>query len=170
MKAKITAFLHSLIMYDYILFGGVFIVFLLVIILAIVLRHKTGLSIFLVLISFAIFFLGPSVGYIQMHKFLFKNEVALQSQKKLEYLKAIVVRGTITNTSKFDFKSCKISASAYKVSGNKIKDFIYQLKPIVTTSIIQEDIKKAQSTDFKIIVEPFGYTKGYSISLGANCK
>ena len=58
MKAKITAFIDGLIIYDYILFGSVFALFILFIILAIVLRKKVALAVFLTLFSFIFLFVG----------------------------------------------------------------------------------------------------------------
>ncbi len=169
-KEKITVFMNELVIYDYILFGSVFILFLLFIILAIILRKKVGLSIFLIIFSFLILTLGPTLGYIKMHEYLFKNSCALVSQKRLSFTPAIVVNGTITNESKFDFSSCKITASAYKSSKNIIKKYIYPLKPLNKMSILEHNILKGQTKEFKIIVEPFTYPKDYNISIKASCK
>ena len=170
MKAKITAFIESLIMYDYILFGSVFILFILFIILGIMLRKKTGLAIFLILLAFSLLALGPTLGYIKMHEYLFKNSTVITSQKKLEFTKAVVVKGKLSNESKFDFESCNITAKAYKVSNNSWKNYIYQFKTIKKMSILEHDIKKGETIDFKIIVEPFTYAQDYNISVGADCK
>ncbi len=169
MKDKITAFIDGLIIYDYILFGSVFTLFILFIVLAILLRRKVKLAIFLSIFSFLILFVGPIVGYIQMHKFLFKNSITLTYQKKLNFTKAVVLKGILKNESKFDFKSCKITASAYKVSGNAIKDMIFPFKPFKKMSILEYDIKKGDVRGFKIIVEPFTYSKDFNISVGASC-
>ena len=170
MKIKIQNFIDGLIPYDYILFGSVLALFVLFIVLAILLRKKITLALFLVLLAFATFLLGPTLGYVAMHKFLFKNHTELISQKKLNFSQAVVVKGTITNDSNFDFKSCKITASAYKVTPNKYKNYIYKLKPFKKMSIFEKDIRKGETREFKIIVEPFTYTRDYNISLGANCK
>lgn len=170
MKEKILTFIHGLIEYDYVLFGAIFIVFLLFIVLSIIFRNKMGIAIFLFLLSIVVLFIGPPVGYIQMHKLLFKKETKLLSQKRLHFLDAIVVKGTLKNISEFDFSTCKVSASALKVSSNSLKNYIYKFKPIITTSVMIDDIKKQQSADFKIIVEPFSYTGDYNISLEASCK
>ena len=169
-KDKIIAFTEGLITYDYILFGSVFFLFLLFIILAIVLRKKVALSIFLILLSFSILILGPTLGYFKMHEYLFKNSTMLISQKRLSFTPAVVVNGTLINESKFDFSSCKITASAYKSSKNIIKKYIYPLKPLKKMSIIEENILKGQTREFKIIVEPFTYSKDYNISIKASCK
>ena len=170
MKAKITAYVDSLILYDYILFGAVFVLFILFIILGIVLRKKVGVAVFLTLFAFTILIAGPTLGYIKMHEYLFKNSTKLVSQKRLEFINAIVVKGSLTNESKFDFTSCKITASVHKKSKNSLKQYLYQFKPIQNMSIIEEDIQMAQTINFKIIVEPFTYSKDYNISLGAQCK
>lgn len=170
MKAKITSFIDGLIVYDYILFGSVLLLFILFIVLAIVLRKKLGLAIFFVLFAFSFLFLAPTVGYMQMHQYLFKNSLELTSQKKLNFTQAVVVKGTLTNESKFHFDDCRITASAYKVSGNMIKDMILPLNPFQKMSIVENNITIGDTRAFKIIVEPFYYTKDYNISLGASCR
>ncbi len=169
-KDKITAFIEGLITYDYILFGSVFTLFILFIILAIMFRRKMALSIFLILFSFTILTLGPTLGYIKMHEYLYKNSCKLVSQKKLSFTPAIVVNGTITNESKFDFSSCKITASVYKSSKNIIKKYIYPLKPLKEVSILEDNILKGETQKFKMIVEPFTYNKEYNISIKGSCK
>ena len=170
MKIKIQNFIDGLIPYDYILFGSVLVLFVLFIILAILVRKKITLAIFLVLLAFATFLLGPTLGYVAMHKFLFKNHTELISQKKLNFSQAVVIKGKITNDSNFDFRSCRITANVYKVTSNKYKNYIYKLKPFQKMSIFEKDIKKGQTREFKIIVEPFTYKRDYNISLGASCK
>ncbi len=170
MKIKIQNFIDGLIPYDYILFGSVLVLFVLFIVLAILVRKKITLAIFLVLLAFATFLLGPTLGYVAMHKFLFKNHTELISQKKLNFSQAVVVKGKITNDSNFDFRSCRITANVYKVTSNKYKNYIYKLKPFQKMSIFEKDIKKGQTREFKIIVEPFTYKRDYNISLGASCK
>ena len=170
MKHKILAFIDGLITYDYFLFAAVFVLFLLFIILGIVLRKKVVVALIFILLAFSILLLGPTVGYIKMHEILFKNSVELISQKRLEFTQAVVVKGKITNESKKDFKECYITASAYKVTSNKYKNYLKKLKPFQKMSIIQSDILVSQTREFKIIIEPFTYKYDYNISLGADCK
>ncbi|MEN8303939.1 MAG: DUF2393 domain-containing protein [Campylobacterota bacterium] len=169
-EEKITRFINELVVYDYILFGSIFALFLLFIILAIVLRKKIVLSMFLILFSFTILTVGPTLGYIKMHEYLYKNSCELLSQKRLSFTPAVVVNGTITNQSKFDFSSCKISATAYRSSKNIVKNYVYLLKPLKKRSILQENILKGETQEFKIIIEPFTYKKDYNISIKASCK
>jgi len=170
MKHKILAFMDSLIKYDYILFGSIFLIFFIFIILALVLRKKAGLSIFLVIFSFIFLMVAPIVGYAKMHTYLFKNELTLTSEKKLQYTKAIVVFGKLKNTSQRDFSVCKVTAIVNKSSKNEYKNYIYTFKPIMKMSIIEEDIVMGNEIDFKIIVEPFTYKYDYNITLEADCR
>lgn len=170
MQSKIAVFLEGLISYDYILFGSTFLLFLLFIILAIILRRRVGLAIFLVILSFGILILAPTLGYVKMHEYLFKNSTQLISQKKLHFTKAVVVKGTLSNKSKVDFKSCKITANAFKVTGNAFKDYIFKFAPFKKMSTMEYDIKRDETRDFKIIVEPFTFSSDYNISIGADCR
>lgn len=170
MNSKVTAFIEGLISYDYVLFGSAFILFILFIILAIILRHKVLLSVIFILLGFSSLLIVPTFGYVQMHKYLFKNSVVLESQYKLSFTQAVVVKGKIENESRFNFSTCKITASAYRVTKNKYKNYLLKFKPFVKVSMYTPEIARGNSYDFKLFVEPFRYTKDYNISLGADCK
>ena len=170
MRDKINSIIDALIVEDYILFISIFILFITLIIFAILIRDKQSKSIILIIFAFLIITLGPTVGYSQMHKFLFKSELELVSEKKLEFTKAIVVHGKVRNISKRDFQSCKITATAYKKSSNELKNYILKLKPIQNSSIVQYDIFQNQIREFKMFIEPFVYTKDYEVTLKVSCK
>ena len=170
MREKLLAFIHGLILYDYILFGLSFVLFILFIVLALLLRKRLIAGLFFVLLGFATLTLGPTLGYIEMHKYLFKNSVKLISQKRLHFVQAVIVRGSITNESKFDFKTCKISAAVYKVTKNKYKNYLLKLKPFQKMSIVEHDLPKGQRREFRMVIEPFTYKKDYNISMRASCK
>jgi len=170
MKAKISAFIEGLIPLDYVLFATSFVLFILFIIIALMLRKRVLLSVLFILLSFTTLILGPTLGYIELHNYLFKHSVTLVSQKKLTFTKAVVVKGVLKNESKKNFKSCKITASAYAVTSNKYKNYLKKLKPFKKMSIVEKDIAVSEAREFKIIVEPFTYSKDYNISLGADCR
>jgi len=170
MKERILAFIHSLILYDYILFGSLFFLFILFLIIAI-LKHKNIIaSLLWIVMAFLMISIAPIVGYKILHAYLFKNSIELISEKKLHYLDAVVVRAKLTNESKFDFKECKITANVHKGSTNKLKNFIYQFRTIQRRSIIKQNIPLGSSKNIKILIEPFHYKKRYQITLKANCK
>ncbi len=170
MNTKITLFIDGLIKWDYLLFGVSFVLFILFVILGIVLRKKLIIAILFILLAFSILLLGPTLGYIKLHETLFKNSTKLLSQKRLQFSEAVVVKGSVTNESNKNFKECKITAKVYAVSSNQLKNYLKKLKPFKKMSIIEIDIKKSETRDFKIIVEPFRYSKDYNISLGADCR
>ena len=81
-----------------------------------------------------------------------------------------MLKGSLTNESEFDFSTCKITANVHKVSKNSLKNYIYKFKTLKKMSIIEDSIAKKQTIKFKIIVEPFTYSKDYNITLGAKCR
>lgn len=170
MNSKVAAFIDGLIVYDYVLFAAVFTLFILFIILSILLRKKVALAVLFVLLAFSVLILGPTLGYITMHKYLFAHTITLESQQKLSFSEAVMLKGKITNESRFHFTTCKITASAYRVTQNKYKNYLLEFKPFVNSSMFTPDIPKGTSYDFKLFVEPFTYTGDYNVSLGADCK
>ncbi len=171
MKHKIISFIDGLILYDYILFGAVIALFILFLILAILLRKRVGLSIFIILIAFIILLLAPTLGYIQLHNFLYKNEIKITKVKQLEFTNALLIEGELKNSSKMDFHTCKIKAGAYKVSGKKILDMIYPYRPFKHGYVKLDTIIKPKETKhFKLFIEPFRYKRDYNITIGASCR
>lgn len=167
---RVSEFIQNLILYDYILFGSLLALFLLFVILGIVFRRKLSLALSLIFFAFMLLLGGATFGYTAMHDYLFKNEITLLSQKKLSFTQAAVVYGTLKNLSDRDFKSCKVSATAYRVSGNALKDYVRRLKPIANMSIVEEDIPIGAEREIKIIIDPFTYSGDYNVTLGADCR
>jgi len=170
MKEQIRVFIDGLIPLDYLLFGASFVLFIFFILIGILLRRRIILALFFILLGFLILLLGPTLGYIKMHKYLFKNSVTLTTQKKLTFTKAIVLKGSLKNESKRNFSSCKINASVYVVTSNKYKNYLKKLKPFQNTSIVLKDISVGQTKEFKMFIDPFTYSRDYNISIGADCK
>lgn len=171
MKAKIIDFIHQLILFDYLLFGGIFILFLLLLVLAIAIRKKLIIAIFFVVLAFGVLTLGPIVGYNQLHHYLFKNTIILHKVKALEFTDALLIKGEVNNTSKRPFKECSIYVGVYKVSHYRYLDRIYPYIPFKKGSLkIIENIPPGESAPFKLFVEPFRYAKDYNITIVGECK
>ena len=170
MKAQLTAFLDQLILYDYLLFGGTILLFILFLLLAVLLHKRVLLFFVMVLLAFGVIIAGPTVGYTKLHAFIFKNSVSISEAKALEFTEALLVRGTLTNDSKRDFNVCKISVGAYKVANNFFLDTLYPLNPFQKASILLEHIPPGQEIDFKLFIEPFSYSWEYNISIGSECR
>lgn len=169
-SSKFQDFADGLIAQDFVLFGSVLLLFIFLIVLALVIRRKLKTAIFLVLLAFTIVIITPSYGYIKLHQYLFKNKVELLSQKKLNFVEAVVVKGNITNIATRDFAKCQITAYASKASSNKLKNYLYELKPFQKMSITIDELLRGQTKEFKIIVEPFTYQYNYNISVEAECR
>lgn len=171
MKAHLQDFIHHLITYDYFLFGGIIVLFILLLILAIILRHKIGIAIFFVLVAFGVLTAGPIIGYIKLHQYLFKHTLYIREVKALQFTEALLIKGDINNTSKQTFKECTLHAGVYKVSHNQYLDKVYPYLPFKKSSLkLQKTIKPGQSEPFKLFVEPFRYTKDYNVTLKAECR
>lgn len=155
MQTKIITFLHSLGTYDYALFGGAFGIFILLVILALLLRRKLFLAIFLILLSFAILFLVPTFGREFMYDYLYKNSFEITSEKRLQFCDAIVVKGKVKNESTRILHSCKVDIFVHKVSKNILKNYLYQLKFIQKKSFYEENILLNEERKFKALIEPF---------------
>lgn len=163
-------FISELLVYDYILFGCVLIIFILLIVVAILLRRRLALALFIIFLSFSFLVGGSIFGYIELHKYLFKNSVEVTKQKKLNFTEAAVVYAKFTNESNRFFSKCKINATAYMIDENKIKELILKLKPIQKMSIIEENIDINETRELKIIIEPFTYKYDFNVSIKADCK
>lgn len=170
MKARLHAFLEQLIIYDYMLFGAAVILFILFLILALLLYRRRLLSALLILLSFLILLLVPTVGYIQMHAFLFKNTTTITSVKALEFSEALIVHGEVKNVSNRDFSECTVTAGVFKVANNPLLDILYPLNPFKKETIITKAIPKGENSTFKMIIEPFRYSRDYNLTIGATCK
>ena len=170
LKVVFQNFAETLHMYDYVLFGISGALFLVLLFLAILLRNKIGLSLLLVLLSFITLIAGPIIGYNLIHSTLYKTKVTELTIKKLEFTQALIIKGTLTNLGKQTFKKCKISSSAYRGAHNIVEEWVFPLKPFMKRSIIREEtIDINSSINFKILLEPFTYSKEYNVSLKVNC-
>ncbi|MEA3373053.1 MAG: DUF2393 family protein [Campylobacterota bacterium] len=170
MNQQITAFLDGLILYDYLLLGGSLLLFVLLLILAVLLRKKLLLALLLILLAFTAIILGPTVGYTKLHDFIFSNNISIREVKALEFTQALIVWGDLNNTSSRHFSECAITAEVYKVANNPVLDALYPLNPFKKATILTEDIAAGGSRSYKIIIEPFTYSREYNLSVGAKCR
>jgi hypothetical protein len=171
MKARLIDFIHHLIIYDYLLFGGIFVLFLLLLVLAIALRHKLALAIIFVILAFGVLTAGSVVGYVQLHQYLFKNKIILHEVKALQFTEALLIVGDINNTSKRPFQECRINVGVYKVSHIRYIDRLYPYVPFKKGSLIlTKTIAPGESVPFKLFVEPFRYAKDYNITIKGECR
>jgi len=170
MKEKLIEFLHSFTVYDYIYLGGVFFIFILLIILTLLLRTKPALSLFLLLLAILDIFLASTLGLDLFHNYMYKNSIKVTKAKRLKFVEAVVIEGSLKNESKFDFSTCKVTAKIFKDTHNKYKNMIFKLKPIKVESIKLNNIAKDADVKFKFLIEPFKYKKDFNVSVSGMCK
>ena len=165
MKEKLLAFLHTLTVYDFIYFGAVFLLFILLILLTLLLRRKITLALFILLLAILDLSIGLTFGFGYFHDYLFKNSITVTKAKKLHFVQAVVIEGKLKNESKFDFKSCRLTATIYKETHNKYKNLLFRLKPLKSKTLTLKDIPQGADVDFKILIEPFSYKKDINVFL-----
>ena len=170
MKEKLLAFLHSLTPFDFLYFGAVFLLFILLIILTLVLRKRLLLALFTLLIAILEIVFAPTIGFDYFHSWMFKNTITVTKTKKLHFVEAVVVEGKLKNESRFDFQSCSIKATIYKDTHNRFKNLIFKLKPLKSATLTIKDIPKGADGNFKFLIEPFRYKKDFSVSVEGICK
>jgi aromatic ring-opening dioxygenase LigB subunit len=158
-------------MYDYIAFGWLFGLLLMMILTALLSANKKPkLASFLIFTSFILMFTAPIGIKIFLDKTVRKVEILDQNSTKLNFSKALVITGKIKNQGKIDLHKCYINAKVLKTSNNKYLDFLYNLKPIRKRTILTEaNLSKEKFEEFKVVFEKFNYKKEYRVSLSAEC-
>ena len=127
-KSLLVDFFNTLSIYDYIGFIVTFILFLLFLILALILRKRTILSIVLLLCSFVFFFGGPVMAHLLVKNTFYKARAEITERKQLYYSDTLILRGSLHYLGKKDAEHCRVEALIYKKGSNIVKDFVYRLK------------------------------------------
>jgi ABC-type transport system involved in multi-copper enzyme maturation permease subunit len=171
MKKNIIEFLHTLSLYDYLLFGGIVFLFLFLLIVSILLRHKQTLAISLVLLAFITLLTSPVAGYIALHALLYKHSITLTTVKDLTFTEALLIKGDLNNTSNETFKECRLYVGVSKISPIKPLNKLYVYLPFRRqTIIIKGPIKPKDSETFKLLIQPFNYTKRHNVTVLGQCR
>lgn len=171
MKKHIIEFLHTLSLYDYLLFGGIVFLFLFLLLLSILFRHKQTLAISLILLAFIILLAAPFGGYIALHALMYKHTITLTTVKDLTFTEALLIKGDINNTSKQTFKECTLYVGVSKISPIKPLNKLYPYLPFRRqTIIIKGPIAPKDSETFKLLIQPFHYTKRHRVTVLGQCR
>lgn len=169
-KTTLLDFADSLHTYDYIFFASFGAVYLLILLMAIVLRKRVSLSLFLVLLAFVVIIAGPIFGYQYTHGKLYKTEISDLVVKKLEFSEALVFKGKLKNLGQQSFQKCTVTASACKGATNFYEELRCYLEPFQQTSEVYEKELPVNGTlEFKLVMEPFTYSNEYNTSVKADC-
>lgn len=169
-KSTLLDFADSLHTYDYVFFAAFGAVYLLMLLLAIVLRKRVGLSLFLVLLAFVVIIAGPIFGYQYTHGKLYKTEISDLMIKKLEFSEALVIKGRLKNLGQQAFVKCTVTANACEGATNFFEEILCYLEPFQYTSTVYDKaLPVNEILEFKLIMEPFTYADDYNISVKADC-
>lgn len=171
MKKHVIDFLHTLNLYDYLLLGGIIFVFLFLLILSILLRHKQTLALILVVLALITLLIAPIGGYIALHALMYKHTITLTTVKDLTFTEALLIKGDINNTSKQTFKECTLYVGVSKISPIKPLNTLYPYLPFRRqTIVIKGPIAPKEPKTFKLLMQPFHYTKRHSVTVLGHCR
>ncbi|MDP3302153.1 MAG: DUF2393 family protein [Sulfuricurvum sp.] len=171
MNKHVIDFLHTLNLYDYLLFGGIIFFFLFLLILSILLRHKQTLALILVILSIVTLLITPVGGYIALHALIYKHSIKLTTVKDLEFTEALLVKGDINNSSNETFKECTLYVGVSKISPIKPLNKLYPYLPFRRqTIVIKGPIAPKESKTFKLLIQPFHYAKRHSVTVLGQCR
>ena len=96
-------------------------------------------------------FLG--VKYIT-DKSLRKAKVDVIEIKPLHFSSSTLIEVKLKNRSKINYNECFITIKIYKKSNNKIKSFLYKLKPVTKRTIsIEREIPRGKTIEIKSIFD-----------------
>lgn len=168
---QLRLYFHYLTFYDYCGMFWVLLSFFLFIILAFCfIRKKIVLSLLIFIFSF-IFLFGAFFGIkIFLDNTIRKNKITILHAKQLHFENALVISGKLKNLGRINFNKCIITFKISKKTNNKIKNIIYNIKPISKRSIIiDKEILRNNSYIFKTILNNIIYKDNLNLTAHANC-
>lgn len=170
MKELASFFVHNLNIYDIILFITTLIVFLLMLILTVLARHKTLVAVLILITSIVFVIAAPVYGYIKINQRLYSHTCKITQAKKLVFSPALLVSGYIKNTSSHSFGQCKLILAISKKSKYHFINHLLTFSPFYTTILKKTNLTPNSKQKFQLIIQPFTYKGKYTLSLRAMCK
>ncbi len=171
LKFSIFNYLNHFGPYDYIAYIWLILTFFIFLILSIILIRKSlKLSIFIMLLSFILLFIGPFALKYFLDKTVRPVEINKVRFQKLHFSKTLIVDSQIKNISKKTYSQCQISTKVYKQEKTQIKTFISKLKPIAQRTILSKiELKSGDSMKNRIVFYNFAYNHDINVSIMAEC-
>ncbi|EKP0524913.1 DUF2393 family protein [Campylobacter coli] len=157
---------------DYMLILFVFFLFTCVLLLCIFLRHKPVAALLIIALNIIICFLIYTYGYKFIDSEVRSRKTTIVEQKFIQSSEALIIDFNITNTSKNDFKQCKVIARIFKdklPEDNLINEYKNQLIPFRQKSREIFNLKKNTTQFQRIAFENFNYDNNYTIRLNSEC-
>jgi len=166
-KEFIENFINTLHPYDLyaVYWLGAVIFFL--IILMIIVREKAGLSAFLMLIFMTFLFFGTPFSYLKIHQYLYGTEYKIDYIKHMKFANVLVAKGKITSIGEDNITTCKLHTFVMPPQDGFMKkiQIFYAMKPLKKqTFIIEKNLQKGDSTEFKLKFVKFKYNEDINSS------
>lgn len=157
---------------DYVLFLFILLFFVCVLFLCIFLRHRPVIGLCIIAIDIIACFLIYIYGYRFVDSIARSRETGIIEEKILQSSNTLAVDFNITNTSKNDFKECRVTAKIFKDESaqdgffGKYKD---KFLPYRQKSREVRELKRNQTQNQRISFEDFTYEGNYTIRLNSEC-
>ncbi len=170
-KQNLLDYVHALTLYDYVAFGWLLFLFLIILTLAILLgRKKPTLALFLIMIVILLMFVAPFGMKYFLDTTVRKVDVVTDKISKLHFASSLIVTGHLINSGKVPYQKCRVNAKVFKINENKYRNILNNLKPLRNkTIVVDKNISEGQEAMFKIVFDKFTYSKEYNVTLSAEC-
>jgi hypothetical protein len=170
LRSEFVEYINAFTYYDYIAYTWLIVLFIFLLVVAIALRERVGVSIFLIILSIFVLFVGPIILKKALDIYVRGNEVVIKSQNRLRFSDTLVISGEFINKSRVKIKSCKLSAKVYKIGKNRLKTFVNRLKPYKKKTIsLDMDKMFDNKIEFRVVFDNFKLKGDFNISSSATC-
>lgn len=171
LKASISLYINHFTNYDYIAFAWLLATFLLLLVLAVLsIRKSPKFSLFLVILSFILFFIGPLFLKTFLDKTIRPVAIKNINYEKLHFSHTLILNWDIKNLSRKPYKYCKITTLIYKPSSAKITLFMNKLNPILRKTLFEKkDINPNEIDNNSLVLNNFYNSSDINVSVQAEC-
>lgn len=171
LKSDVSIYINHFLVYDYVAYAWLILLFFVAILLAIFIAKKSPLfSIFTVLISLILLFVGPFVIKNYLDQYLRPTHNTVMLVNKLTFSDALVVTGEVKNISKINYSICNIEITVLKSSDGYIQTTINKLKPLRKQTIfIDEPLDINATKDLRIVFDNYTYAEDVNVSIDSKC-
>ncbi len=170
-KQSLGDYVHSLTIYDYLAFGWLALLLIVMFLLSIMMiKKRPKCAILLMFVTTFFIFVAPISIKLFLDKSVRKVVILDQNHTVLNFSKSLIVTAKLENRGKIDLYKCYINSKVLKAPDNFLKDILNYLKPIEKkTIILTEDLPQNQKKEFKVVFENFKYSGNYAVIVKAEC-
>ena len=153
--------------YEIALMGFLFIIFLIFFLLGLLLAGRKIVPQLMFFFTTAIFISAPFALQMAMQRFLYTIEVNITESKRLAYIDAFFLQGSITNVGFAPFSVCESSVSVLREG---ILAFFNPIFPAEKYSkTIKMPLKPGESGEFSVVLDDFSAQLPFKYSINIDC-